>query len=260
MMCDSKELLVGYLYDELDGAERRAFETHLLGCAECRSELPGLKATRSRMVSWAPPAPDLEFRIVRGAGTPAPARARFAPAWGLAAAAVLVLAAGAALANVEVRYGNDGVVVRTGWGRVDPQGAQAPGSSSTPQIVPAAASPEIAGLERRLRDLEGAMQRAAATTTAAPASGGVQAVSANLNDAELMKRVRQMITEAESRQQTELALQLAQVFKDFDRLRRADLALIQQGLGQYQGVTNAEIAQQRDMLNQFIRVASRQEK
>ena len=104
------------------------------------------------------------------------------------------------------------------------------------------------------------MQRAAATTTAAPAPGSVQAVSANLNDAELMKRVRQMITEAESRQQTELALQLAQVFKDFDRLRRADLALIQQGLGQYQGVTNAEIAQQRDMLNQFIRVASRQEK
>ena len=57
--------------------------------------------------------------------------------------------------------------------------------------------------------------------------------------------------------------------RDRDVLRRvgrrvgtvkADLAAMQQGLGTYQGLTNAEIAQQRDMLNQLYRVAARQEK
>jgi anti-sigma factor RsiW len=31
-MCDSQELLVGYLYDDLDGADRRAFDVHLAAC------------------------------------------------------------------------------------------------------------------------------------------------------------------------------------------------------------------------------------
>ena len=57
------------------------------------------------------------------------------------------------------------------------------------------------------------------------------------------------------------ARRLLQMIRDFDNQRRADLALIQQGLGTVQGLTNAEIAQNRDMLNQFIRAnATRQEK
>mgnify|MGYP006139685135 CR=1 FL=1 len=43
--------------------------------------------------------------------------------------------------------------------------------------------------------------------------------------------------------------------------RQSDIALIQQGFDQYQGMTNAEIAQSRDMFNQWIRTAAaRQEK
>src|SRR5205814_932367 len=70
------------------------------------------------LARWSPPEPDFGFRIVRGASAPpGRPRFRFAPAWGLAAAAVLVLAAAAAIANVEVRYGAGGLVVRTGWAR-----------------------------------------------------------------------------------------------------------------------------------------------
>jgi hypothetical protein len=69
-----------------------------------------------------------------------------------------------------------------------------------------------------------------------------------------------MISEAEVRQETAVAKQLLQVLRDVDHRRRADIALIQQGLGQYQGLANAEIAQNRDMLNQLYRVATRQEK
>ena len=81
-----------------------------------------------------------------------------------------------------------------------------------------------------------------------------------MDDAEMLRRVRQIVDEAESRQQTVVAQQLLQVVRDFDRQRATDLAAIQQGLGTYQGLTNAEIAQQRDMLNQLYRVAARQEK
>ncbi len=63
-MCD-KELLVGYLYDEIDTVERRTMETHLLTCADCRGELKDLRSTRTRLAAWAPPAPDLEFQVVR---------------------------------------------------------------------------------------------------------------------------------------------------------------------------------------------------
>ena len=38
-MCDSKELLVSFLYDEIDPVSRRAFRHHLTTCAECRDEL-----------------------------------------------------------------------------------------------------------------------------------------------------------------------------------------------------------------------------
>ena len=41
-MCDSKELLVGFLYDEIDPVSKRTFERHLKTCADCRDELAEL--------------------------------------------------------------------------------------------------------------------------------------------------------------------------------------------------------------------------
>jgi hypothetical protein len=253
MMCDSKELLVGYLYDDLERDDRRTFDSHLLACADCRNELAALRATRGQMAAWAPPEPDLGLRMVRGASAP-PSRYRVGSAWGLAAAAALVLAASAAIANVEIRYGSDGVTVRTGWANRAGELAAVP--STDVQTVATAsgeattARADFEAIDRRLQELEAAVRRAPVQAASGPV----------MTDAELLKRVRQFVSEAESRQQREVALQMAQMFRDFDRQRRTDLAMIQQGLGQYQGLTNAELATTRDLVNQLVRVSTRQEK
>lgn len=259
MTCDSRELIVGYLYDELTESERRSFDAHLSVCDECRGEVAGLKATRSHLSLWAPPEPEFAFRIVREQAPGAKVllmRSRWRPALGLAAAAVLVLAAATAIANLEVRYDASGLVVRTGWARGDSATVQNTGQDSRAPdgaIQPASVSTQFQALERRLRDLEIA-------AGSQPSAGSLQTVSARMDDAEMLRRVRQIVGEAESRQQTVVAERLLQVMRDFDHQRQADLAAIEKGLGTYQGLTNAEIAQQRDMLNQLYRVAARQEK
>ena len=82
-MCD-KELLLDYLYGELEPSARETFDRHLTSCAECRAEVDGLRGTRVHLASWAPPEPDLGFQIVRGAKVtpmPAPRTWRPSPVW-----------------------------------------------------------------------------------------------------------------------------------------------------------------------------------
>jgi hypothetical protein len=190
-----------------------------------------------------------------------PRRTALAPAFAFAAAAVVVLAVAAAIANIEVRYGNDGVTVRTGW--VSPQVEGGPADTATasapdqaPGVVTASAprNGEFAELDRRLRNIE-------ASLAAQPAGNGTQRASASrMSDAEMLRQVRRLVSEAEARQETAVARRLLQIVSDVDQKRLSDIALIQQGFDQYQGMTNAEIAQSRDMFNQWIRAASRQEK
>ena len=258
-MCDSKELLVGYVYDELSAEDRQALQVHLAACGACRLELEGLRATRTHLALWSPPVPDLGFRVIQGGSAPAPAlprRMRLAPAFVFAAAAVIVLAVAAAIANIEVRYGNDGVTVRTGWAGTETAMANVPAAASGAVPASAAGRDEFAELDRRLRSIE-------ASLAAQPASSRMQLASSamtRMSDAEMLRQVRRIVDEAETRQETAVAHKLLQVFRDFDQKRLTDLALIQQGLDQYQGMTNAEIAQNRDMFNQLVRAASRQEK
>ena len=156
-MCNHERLL-DYLYDELSADERKAFEIHVHDCSACRSELAALGSTRHALALWSPPDPELGFRIVRKEETPPPRRAfwNISPQWGLAAAAVLLLSVGAAIANLEVRYGSEGFVVRTGWGRST---APAPAVANEVSAVPVAASSEewkesLRLLDARLQQLE----------------------------------------------------------------------------------------------------------
>lgn len=253
-MCDRQELLVGYLYDEVDERERREFDAHLAMCVECRTEYEGLRTTRTHLALWAPPEPDLGFRLIRGAAAPAPAlpRRRFAPAFAFAAAAVIILAVAAAIANIEVRYDTAGVMVRTGWNRTEMTATTAP-PPSVQEPAPASASFDTLEFERRLQQIESRLgsQPAAAT----------QVATARTTDQELLRQVRDLITQAESRQRLALAQGIMQVISDFERQRRTDLAMFEQGNYQHQRLTNAELQQTRDMVQQFIRsAASKQEK
>ncbi|MDQ3488220.1 MAG: zf-HC2 domain-containing protein [Acidobacteriota bacterium] len=261
-MCESKELIVGFLYDELTSGERKELQAHLAACSECSVELEGLRSTRTHLALWSPPLPDLGFRVISGSSAPAPAlprRTRLAPIFAFAAAAVVVLAAAAAIANVEIRYGSEGLLVRTGWAGQSPLApAQAQGNASGGEVrnvnapAPATDAAALAELDRRLRTIEVSMTRESSVQLASS--------QARMSDAELLRQVRQMLSDAQSRQKTAFAHQILQVVRDVQQQHASDIALVQQGLDQYQGMTNAEIAQSRDMFNQWIRAAARQEK
>jgi hypothetical protein len=261
MMCDV-ERLVSYVYDEVTPEERTAFERHMAECADCRNEVKGMRQTRAHLASWAPPEPDFGFRIVR-TGTPAskPARFRSIPGWGLAAAAaVLVFAASAAIANIEVRYGADGLMVRTGWAAHSSDGpaAQAPVSAALPV---SATSEEwranLKLLDERIRQLEGTVGQPQPTTRAAKAAP---------SDTEVLGAVRRIVAaaieESEGRQEHLLKTRFTQLWRDIETVRAGDFNRFEQGLRQVQGLTDAQLMQQRETLNHLIytNVSGRQQR
>jgi hypothetical protein len=253
-MCD-KERIVAYVYEELDRAERAQVEAHLKTCAECREEVAGLRSVRVDLASWAPPQPEFGFHIVRDRKPTW--REWWTPAFGLAAAAVLVLAIASAIANVDVSYGTDGLHVRTGRGAVKTDVATSVPQTTLPVATPAGASDAkaaemqtlLAALDRRVRQLESAPR----------ASGMQQAAlkSARQDDAEILRRVHDLLAQSESKQQQELALRIAQVIRDVDAQRVADLNRIQQGLGRLDAMTTQEAVAHRDLAN-YIVASSRQ--
>ena len=95
-MCNQREKLIGYVYDECESAERAAVQEHLESCAECRTEIAALRSVRSDLQSWQ--VPDAEYVSVWRPFTPAPAPSWWqqVPRWAMAAAAGIVMMAGAA--------------------------------------------------------------------------------------------------------------------------------------------------------------------
>ena len=259
-MCE-KELLVAYLYDDLADGDRATFESHLRGCAECRDELKALRGVRADLASWSPPQPDFGFRVVRGGRDAAERdvmrmpvlswRAWWTPAAGLAAAAVLVLAAAASLAHVEVHRSPDGWTVRTGWS-TSPS-AVAPLASAgivgdTSRDIRLASTSDaelLTGLERRLNALEAASSRDSGLRNAL-------LLSARSSDAEILKRVREILAQSETKQQGELALRISQVLHDVDAQRANDLARINQTFGRIDRSVATEAAAHSDLTNYLI--------
>jgi len=252
-MCDNEQL-VAYLYDDISDADRAQVDTHLRTCATCRDELRALRALRTGLAEWAPPQPDFGVRVVRDQQPSW--RAWWTPAFGLAAAAVLVLAVASALAHVDIRYGQDGVSVRTGWSATAPQ---SPAVTSASVVSPASDAvsqldARYAALDRRLRQIEASAQPSPVSSVRQ-----VSATSARLSDTEVLRRVKDLLAQSESRQQQELALRIAQVLHDVDAQRVADLARIQQGLGRIDAMTTADAVAHRDLAN-YIMTSSRQPK
>lgn len=217
-MCDNSELIVGYVYDEMPAAERAALEGHLRTCAACRDEVAALRATRGVLASWAPPEPEFAFRIVRDR-RPASTRRWFGwnPAWGLAAAAVLVLAAASAIANVEVRYDASGLAVRTGWGRGVDASSLATTAAATASDTRSLEA-KLDALAKRLGDIE-----------STHGTGSTQlAAGTRADDAAVLRQVREMLAQSELRQTRAMQTEIGQVVRDVDRARQLDLKLIDQ--------------------------------
>ncbi len=256
-MCN-KEQLIGYLYDELDAEDRRAVEAHLAACDDCRSEVAGLQQTRQHLTTWSPPQPDLAFHIVRGAApapVPAPRRFGFVPQWAMAAAAsLLVLAGAAAIAHVELRYGPEGVVVRTGWGTPAGPVAAPPAAPAVQAVAAGLSSEQSAQLKAAIQMLENRLAELERTR------GPQTALAARTQDSVITApQLRRIMAQSEARQREEMALQVSQVWKDFSAARVNDLTRLQDFVGRAQGVTNQQLRQHRESIESLgYRVASAQ--
>jgi anti-sigma factor RsiW len=255
MTCQSKDLLVTYLYEETSAEERRAVEAHLTECADCRAEVEALTSLRGTLAGWEAPTLHAHFRVVAERGAAPPPSRRWWIAAPVAAAAVLVLAAAAAVSNLEIRYDAEGLAVRTGWS----QGTTPPSAAGVRTVETAGAVGNATPWRADLRALEQQL-RAELTQARGPAVAPVPAaVSSRTSDADLLRRVQAMIDESEVRQQRNLALRMTEVSRDFAMQRQADLVQIQQGMGRLEGRTEAEAARARELMNYIMRVSQPQQ-
>ena len=104
----------------------------------------------------------------------------------------------------------------------------------------------IETLDRRLRALEIASRDA----------GAVRRASAS-DDGDVLRRVRELLAQSESKQQGVLALRIAQVIRDVDAQRVEDLKRIQQGLRAVEATVTLEAAGHRELTN-YILTSARQ--
>lgn len=267
---DPADLLVLLYDDEGDPADRTALEAHLDWCPACAEVMRSLDTTRGALGAWHAPRLPLGFAFVR-----TPERSRTATMlWrgGLAAAAVLVLAAAASLAQLRISYDQSGFSISTGPVQAPrPEGAAQTTVASSPAATPLASPPAPtwvdaaanadapwrADIELLATQLRGELARMAeesrraqpsalAMRVAVPAAAPTAARS--MTDEELLRRVQELLDQSEVRQQQNLALRVTELGRQFELVRQADIVQMEQTL--------TRIEQQRSEL--LRRVASTQ--
>jgi hypothetical protein len=257
------DLLVAYLYDDIEPAQRAVFEGHLAGCGYCSRELAQLRGVRATLSVWTPPEPVRAARAIdEPRATSHELRATSqeprttswwhdVPVWAQVAAAMLVFGVSAGIANIEVHHDAAGWTMRTGWSKpaaTASREAAPPVAAQTSVAVgsPPAWSAELSALEQRLRS-----EFHAVPPRAVPAT-------ASSSDVELQRRVRSILEESERRQERELALRVAEVMKDVNAQRQADLVKIDRSLGFIQSSTYGEQMKQREVVNYLLKVSQKQ--
>ena len=288
---DRDAAIVAFLYDDADEslAERARFDTHLESCARCQADIAALKGVRAQLARWSPPEPVFAITSPQS-GLREPQAALSSskgaihdpqwwsdvPAWAQVAAAMLFLGVSAGIANLDVRYDRSGLSVRTGWSRPAAVVSQA----STPEsvtITPAQAAgiqapsaPVSLGGQAMVMtgganapwraDLDALARQLKTELRATPGSPAqtVRAASASGND---VAAVRALLQESEKRQQRELALRIAELVRDVNAQRQADLVKIDRTLGVVTNNVGVEVMknrQQMDQMNLLYRASQRQ--
>ena len=254
---DREQTLIAYLYDDIDPAERSVFDAHLVTCGRCRRDLEALDGVRTQLSRWSPPEPDFEsiHNPESATGTrQSTSWWRAVPAWAQVAAALLFLGVSAAIANLDVRYDQNGLTVRTGWSK-----------AASPTVAAAASAPGVAGRagadapwRAELTALEAELRSEIRSARATAAQSVPIRSAVAPTDADVLRRVRVLVDESERKQQRELALRIAEVFRDLNAQRQVDLTKIDRNLGFIQNSTGVEIMKQRETINYLVRVSQRQ--
>jgi anti-sigma factor RsiW len=251
---DRDEAMIAYLYDDGDPAARAGFESHLAACARCRHEMDALRVVRRQLAHWTPP--EVNF-VVTSRESPVTSHESSVtshrawwheiPAWAQVAAALLVLGASAGVANLDVRYDNTGLSVRTGWAP-PPRSTPAPPAVALGTGTAAPWRADLTALEQQMRQ----------EIHALPASAAVSPTRAALTDADVPPRWRALIDESEKRQQRELALKVGEVERDFNAARQADLRKIDYSLNGVHQDVGVVYRQQQEQQQMLLRVSQRQ--
>ena len=140
-MCDQREKLLGYVYDEGDAADRAEVQKHLDQCPDCRAEIAGLRSVRNDLLAWEVPAHAPVWRPFVAA--PVVPWWKQVPKWALAAAAGVVLLLGAT-GSVVAQAVMPGRQVAT----------TATGQSAAQTVTPVVTSVELSAAQARLMALE----------------------------------------------------------------------------------------------------------
>jgi hypothetical protein len=221
---DRDESIVAYVYDELGASERDLFARHLRGCVECRDEVAQFAGIRRQLAAWTPPALEsLVANSSRAASVAAP-NARSTP--DARASAWWAVPAWAQVAAAMLCLG-----IGTGVG---------------------------AGLAD-LRITYGTQGLTIATGRSMAREAALASADQAAADG-MMRRVRTLLHDSEQRQQRELALRVAEVARDVQAQRQADLVRIDRTLGVLQNNTGLAVRRQEQLLNSLaVRVSQRQE-
>jgi hypothetical protein len=242
---DRGDVLVAYLYDDIDAAERVAFETHVATCAPCRSELAELRGVRSTLAQWATPETTMragshQSSVIRS-WRESRAWWQSVPVWAQVAAAMLVLGASAAVANLDIRYDQNGLNVRTGWSKPAPAAVEAVRDDAPWRA-------ELAALRTQLRSELQAQQPTVVAAAATPRTSSADAMS----DTEFQRRVRVLLDQSEKKQEQSLALHLVQLQKDFDAQRQADIRRTNQLFREVMSTYSDEMIKQQRQINYLL--------
>lgn len=258
--CGNHELLVTYLYDECEPAERQSIAAHVAVCATCAEELQALGDAREHLAAWSPPALPLGFQITRAASEQ-PSKVvpsglgrhssqsegwwrQPLPAWAQAAAAAVIFAAGMSLGSA-----------RSAETPVAPAAVAANPSAVIDSLVANMVSrDDLRRVEARLRSVESATQQVQVRRTA---TGTIedQAVLA-IEDQALLRRVTNSVDARirSSEQETirvlartgrslegyraEMAARMEEIEREQQDVRQA----LGRGLGSYQMVRAASLS------------------
>jgi hypothetical protein len=256
--CEDRDALVAYLYDECDQADRAEIAAHVSHCPACAEEIASLRATRTQLAAWTPPAASLGFQITRaderqdpltftpregngGAvshGTPE-RRASWwrepLPAWAQAAAAALIFAAGLTAGTLSNSSGRDSVATAPAASSVPTAAPAQVAARVTPPAAatPAASAADLARLERRLQAIESAqtVNASVRTVSAASVAGG----GGQLTPAGVLALIDQRLGVTEDRLRNDIALVAgaasdveAQVVALQQRLPRTEFVTLEQ--------------------------------
>ncbi len=228
-MCDEREKLVAYLYDEVDAVERRNMDAHLATCDTCREELRAFRDVRHDLLAWDVPAHESVWKPFVTA-RPQPVW-RQVPAWALAAAATLVFAIGGAggfAGRAIAARSTAPVQVAAGQPVVEPA-----------TVTPAASLEDLRALQARLGDLE----RAASVRTVATAPVSMSAHS----DAAMLAKVEQLIRDSEGRVNHKTSQKILSIITDINKAHSADTAMLLQQISDAQERTNGSILAVKNM-------------